>query len=239
MAFSEFPFDAQNPIAYAWPRIRTPMQKGAQNEAVSGKEYRLNYWPWPKWKWQLDYGYLWDDYKGPVGSSSYNNPWMFQALAGFYNQVQGQYAPWLYMDPFDNLANVTNTPGVSGQSAILFNYNGVWNTTANGSVTQGQFCKNQLGGPYEAVQWLAFPSGSLSPFTVYINGAAVGSGTYSLWNRPPALITFNTAPPANATCTWSGNFFYLCRFTKDSFDFSHDWKGKWSAKKIEFQTVFA
>lgn len=233
MAFSEFPFDAQNPIAYAWPIIRTPMQSGSQSVAVSGKEYRLNYWPWPKWRWQLDYGYLWDDYKGPVGSSSNANPWMFQQLAGFFNQMEGQYSPWLYMDPFDNLSRVSNTPGVPAQSQILFNYNGIWNLTANGSVTQGQLCKSQIGGPFEAVQWY---SGSIS---VYINGTLQAPSSYSLLNRPPALITFNSAPAAGASCTWTGQFFYLCRFTKDSYDFSHDWKGKWSAKKIEFQTVFA
>jgi hypothetical protein len=215
MALPEFPFDAVAPRGMTWPIIRTPMQKTLVQTAASGKEYRTALYPWPRWKWKIDFSYLFDDYTNPNFST-----FMFQTLAGFYNQVNGQYGSWLYADQFDS--NATNQPAgyLSG---------GLYVFTGNGSQKVWQLFKQQSGGPLEPVQYMAVT-------TLFVNGTPTVAYAPS---GPPGIVTFTTAPGAGAVVTWTGGFFYLCRFTADSFDFSHDWYGLYSAKSIEFMSVFA
>jgi hypothetical protein len=222
----EFPFDGNNPLGYTWPITRTPMQKTLVSTAVSGKEYRVWLQAWPRWKWKLDMGYLWDDY---AASSVQGASFMFQTLAGFVNQMQGQYSNWIYFDPWDNA--VVN-------QECLWNNGTRWTNTGNGTQTVWSFFKAQNGGPVEPVQWVQSPLGS-SPNGIYVNGTRQSPGSYTINNGPPATVTFNTAPAFGATVEWTGQFYYLCRFTADSYDFSHDWYGKYSVKDLEFMSVLA
>lgn len=49
------------------------------------------------------------------------------------------------------------------------------------------------------------------------------------------LVTF--ASPPTGQLTWSGKFFYRCRFLEDKADFENFLYRLWTAKKIKFQSV--
>jgi len=49
-------------------------------------------------------------------------------------------------------------------------------------------------------------------------------------------LSMQTAPPAGATLSWSGSFYYRCRFTHDELAVDEFMRDLYSAKKVEFIT---
>ncbi len=203
-----------------WPVIRTPQWRTLVQVADSGKEYRSWCWQSPKWKWSVDWNYLFADNLYP----SFTTPNAQNQLLAFYNSLQGQYGTFKYQDPND-----------STQSAQV--------TIAVGDGTTRAFpiFRNYAYGAYgfnETIQWL----GGAPAANIYWNGVLQAAGTYTL-TQPPATVTFNTAPGNGVVISWATNatpgFFFLCRFIKDSVDFSQDFNGIWTVKKLEFQSVLA
>ena len=178
---------------YGWPIVRAPMWKTLVQEAASGKEYRLPLQTYPKWKWTLNYGYLFDD----ISQSWQTTTFMFQQLAGFFNLMQGQNQSFIYFDPYDNTVP-SSTPQNFG--------------TGDGTTALFPLLKHQTGGPGEPVQWVV-----ANP-TIYINGTPTGTAymqsgsTSAVVVSPPAVVAFSPAPSSGAVLTWSGQFYYLCRF---------------------------
>jgi uncharacterized protein (TIGR02217 family) len=58
----------------------------------------------------------------------------------------------------------------------------------------------------------------------------LGSG-YSVSST--GLVTFATAPSNGQNLTWSGTYYYRCRFTKDDLAFDKFMKDFWALKKLE------
>jgi uncharacterized protein (TIGR02217 family) len=130
-------------------------------------------------------------------------------LLGFYNQVRGSYDSWLFSDPDDS--------SVTTQSF----------GTGNGSLTQFQLARTR-GGFVEPVTNL-----SGAP-TILVNGDVQSSG-YSV--SATGLVTF-TSPPANgAALTWTGSFYWRCRFKEDSISPSKFVSLVWELSKLEFVSV--
>src|SRR5258708_1036209 len=181
MAFSQFPTFK----GYTWPIVRSPVQSTIIQTAASGKEYRQGLFAWPRWKWKFDYGYLFYDYSAAWQTQSL----AFQAIAGFFNQAQGQLTPWIYLDPFDSTATLMPASWFNGVT---------WTNVGNGLRVIFNLFKAQQGGPIEQVQ-----VASAGGLQVYLNGVLQGSG-FGLNPGPPAYIQFSS-PPANlVVVTWSG-----------------------------------
>ncbi len=51
------------------------------------------------------------------------------------------------------------------------------------------------------------------------------------------IVTFAKAPAASASLTWSGNFYYLVRFTTDIANFKEFMQNLWDLKSLTFQSV--
>lgn len=66
---------------------------------------------------------------------------------------------------------------------------------------------------------------------VYLNGA-LQTSNYSISST--GLVTFTTPPANAAVLTWSGSYYYRCRFLQDSMEFNKFLSGLWEAKKVEF-----
>lgn len=75
----------------AFPVEKTPMWSTVIQEAASGKETRLGFWSYPKWKYSLAYDVLRSDATAEL-----------QQLLGFFNARQGAFDDWLFDDPDDN-----------------------------------------------------------------------------------------------------------------------------------------
>lgn len=51
------------------------------------------------------------------------------------------------------------------------------------------------------------------------------------------MVTFSTPPESGAALTWSGNYYWRCRFKQDMADFEKFMRGLWKLGQIEFETV--
>jgi uncharacterized protein (TIGR02217 family) len=49
------------------------------------------------------------------------------------------------------------------------------------------------------------------------------------------VVTF--ASPPTGALTWTGQFYYRCRFLNDDLDFANFMQGFWEAKKVEFRST--
>jgi uncharacterized protein (TIGR02217 family) len=129
-----------------------------------------------------------------------------QTLIGFFNNRQGAFDSFLYDDTSDNTV-----------TAHSFG-------TGNGSTTAFQLVR-ALGGNTEPVMNL-----NSNP-SIYVAGALKTPTTdYTLNN---GMVTFAAAPANGAALTWTGGYYYRCRFLQDSADFENFLYQLWTLKKLE------
>lgn len=115
-------------IGLSFPVQRTPTWRSIKQEAISGKETRLQMWTYPRYKYEISIDYL------GSGTAGQNQDW--QALLGFFNSVAGSALPFHWLDANDNQA--TSQPLGTG----------------NGATTSFNFVRS-LGGFAEPVQDVA------------------------------------------------------------------------------------
>jgi len=127
-----------------------------------------------------------------------------ETLIGFFNARKGRFDSFLFEDPLDHV--------VSGQ---LFG-------AGDGTTTKFQLVRS-FGGNTEPVMNL---NG-----TPFIKKAGVSITPASIVN---GLVTFSTAPAAGAALTWSGAYYYRCRFAEDTADFENFLYRLWELRQLEF-----
>lgn len=128
----------------------------------------------------------------------------------FFNTMQGMALPFLYVDPTDN--SVTGATFGAGDGAT--------------TVFQLSRAINSWVEPVYAVY---------SP-TIYVNGVAKVAGTdYSLIGN--GQVSFAVAPAASAVITWTGNFYYLCRFDQDDLPLVQIMNQLWSGAGLKFTSI--
>jgi len=132
----------------------------------------------------------------------------FKSLAGFYNNMKGGYDTFLYLDPYDNVVTAQNFAVGTG-SALAF-----------------QLVRD-IGTFIEPVTNL---NGTPS---IYKNGVLQTSG-YTISN---GIVTFSVAPASGAVLSWTGSFYYRCRFKSDTIDFKQFMYDLWESSKVEFVSV--
>ena len=130
-----------------------------------------------------------------------------QSLIGLFNACKGSYDYFLYTDSDDC--------AVTGQSFGI----GDGSTKTVGLV-------RSYGGFVE-------PIGAVNGTpTIYINGSSTSA--YTITNN---VLTFTSAPSSGSVLTWTGNFYYKCRFMQDSMEFNQFLHQLWEAKKVEFVSI--
>ena len=135
----------------------------------------------------------------------------YQTLLAFFNQQQGNVVPfWFDAGP--------------GQDTVSDQGIG----TGDGTTTQFQLLRS-YGGFSEPV---AASSGSP---TAYANGTAVAA----TFNSPtPGYVTFTTPPAAGAALTWSGGYYFQCRFAKGTAEFEQFMSQLYKTKSINLETYW-
>ena len=130
-----------------------------------------------------------------------------QSILGLFNKVQGSFDTFLYTDPNDN--------------AVTAQQFGV----GDGVTTKFQLVRTYAGyvEPVKAINGTPL---------VYKNGVAT-----TLFTISGGYITFATAPTSGQILTWTGNFYFVCRFLQDSIEFNQFLNNLWNAKKVEFVSV--
>jgi hypothetical protein len=172
--------------------------------------------PFGTWDFELDLSYI--DGGEAVADSA------LQSFLGCYRAACGSGGFFLFTDPNDNtvsqidgvLLNVT--PGAAAPMG----------KTGDGVSTKFQLART-IGQSDDVIQ-------SIEGAQIYVNGLPA-TGAIST----TGVVTFDSAPPADAMLSWDGSFRYLCQFTDDTIAdlarVSRDKKGfLWSAT-IAFESV--
>lgn len=135
-----------------------------------------------------------------------------QYVEMFYNIAGARARAWLFDNVDDNTAvdqSLGTGDGVTRQFALRRTL-----------VVAGL----QFYEPIFAVQ---------TPIVIKVGGAVTTS--FTLGSR--GLVTFTSAPGLNATITWSGKYYWVCRFDDDSLDFSKFNSDMWELGKLSFTSL--
>lgn len=126
-----------------------------------------------------------------------------QTLFAFFNARQGSFDNFLYSDPTDN--------AVTAQGF----------GTGDGATTAFQLQRSYGGNTEPVMNINGAPS-------IYINGSLTSAYTIS-----NGMVTFTVAPAAAAFLTWTGGYYYRCRFAADEQEFENFMYKLWLVKKLE------
>jgi hypothetical protein len=192
--------------------------------AASGRERRTAYWSFPLWKFELSYG---------VVRHRPSQAELF-ALWEFFNAMQGQCGPWLFVDPTDcqiptsALLDSAGAPILDSGGALILDGGGGQLSAAFG-VGDGATRTFQLTRP---MQSFAEPLFAAYAVTVFDNGA-LASG-YSVSG---GQVTFAAAPAAGHTLSWFGFYYFGCRFLQDDLGFEQIVRELWAGKSLKFTSL--
>lgn len=134
-----------------------------------------------------------------------------QALAAFYNARSGAYDSWLFNDVDDNSVTLQQFgvgDGVTTQFQLVRSF---------GGYTEPVWDVNSVPLIYKSAVLQATPTN----YTISAGG----------------LVTFVVAPAAAAPLTWTGTYYWRCRFLKDNLSFTQFMRQLWSLRALEFITV--
>jgi len=184
--------------------------------------------PFPAWDFNVSLP--------PTSSSSLlSTSSIVSQFLGTFGAAQGQGGLWWWNDATDYQV----TTAVSGMLDAVSTSANYMTTTVNGTSTQFQLVRT-LGG----LSWDVIQNLNGSP-NIYVNGDLLSSGDYTISN---GVVTFAYGspaggPPEGATLTWSGNFYFLCRFGADSFEGlsmigSQNGVPVWTCDSIKFGSEF-
>lgn len=219
---SSFLFPSLTGQQYNYTRKYNWGTPGVQ-KSLSTKTSTIIYQQWPTIMWEFAFEFLRDQTFQGGGATE------LSALVSLYNAVRGRYDTFLFTDPDFNTISVANAPtlGIIG--------------TGNGS-NLGPFQLMVLyappGGQYSAGAGASEIVQNLNGTPIlYANNVAISSSNYSI--GPTGLVTFGAghAPANGAVLTWSGSFYYRCRFDSDDYDFKKIMNKIWMLDKLDFSSV--
>ncbi len=136
-----------------------------------------------------------------------------QALIGFINSCQGGFGTFLYRDDDDNAA-VNQQLGVGDGATVTFPL----------IRTFGNYIESV--GRVNAVSSVTV-AGSSASYTV----------NYDVGTESGSSITFTAPPAAGATILASFTFYWRCRFSDDTVDFTKFLYGMSSVSGLKFESV--
>jgi hypothetical protein len=191
---------------------------------ASGRERRTAYWPSPLWQFELQY---------EVIRHRPTAPELF-ALWEFFNVLQGQFAPFLFVDPAD--CQIPTSALLDASGAPLLDSSGAIITDGSGDPTG---CTFGIGdGSTRTFQLTrsinSFTEAVYSAYapTILDNGAIAGTNVVS-----GGQVTFAAAPAVGHTLIWFGYFYFGCRFLQDDLSFEQIVTQLWSAKSLKFTSL--
>ena len=193
---------------------------------ASGRERRTAYWPFPLWQFELAYEVV---RHRPTQAELFK-------LWEFFNVVQGQYLPFLFVDPSDCqiptsvLLDSAGNPLLDSSGALILDGSGGplgFTFGVGDGVTTAFQLTRQIGSFIEPV-FSAF-----NP-TILDNGALAASHTVAR-----GVVTFAAAPAAGHVLSWFGCFYFGCRFAQDDLGFEQIVQQLWAGKSLKFTSVRA
>lgn len=178
---------------------KAPMWSTSVLKSASGRRRTMEYYSYPIWQFELSYEVI--RHKPTVAE-------LF-TIWEFFNVAQGQFSPWLFVDPSDCqiLVGAPQTFGVGDGSTKTF----------------------QL---IRAINSFVEPVYGVYSPTILDNGAAAGTHTVA-----SGQVTFTAAPAAGHTLSWYGYFYFGCAFAQDDLTFEQIVPLLWAGKSLKFESI--
>jgi hypothetical protein len=191
---------------------------------ASGRERRTAYWSFPLWKFELSHGVI---RHRPSQAE-------LAAMWEFFSVMQGQFGPWLFVDPTDcqlptslildssgqpitDSSGAFITDGSSAPASYAF-------ATGDGATTTFQLTRQ--------INSFAEPVYSVFEPVIFDNGGLAAAHTVA-----SGKVTFSVAPAAGHVLSWFGYFYFGCRFVQDDLTFEQIVRQLWSGKSLKFTSL--
>lgn len=137
----------------------------------------------------------------------------FQTIVNFFNSRQGMFDTWLFTAPSDNVA-----------TAQSFG-------TGDGTTTAFQLKRALTVGGFQ--EPIFNVNGTPS---IYTNGVLKTAGLdYSI--SATGLVTFTVAPVNGNALTWTGSYYFRCRFKLDLSQFENFARQLYKQGVVQFRSV--
>ncbi len=203
---------------------KTPQWSTGVIRAASGRERRTAYWSFPLWKFELSYGVI----RHRPSQAELSTLWEF------FNAMQGQFGPWLFVDPTDCQLPTSLLLDAGGQP--ITDSSGAFVSDGSSTPTSYPFATGD--GVTTAFQLTRQINSFVEPvFAVFEpvildNGALAGTHTIA-----GGAVTFSVAPAAGHVLSWFGYFYFGCRFLQDDLTFEQIVRQLWSGKSLKFTSL--
>ncbi|MBF0460589.1 MAG: DUF2460 domain-containing protein [Magnetococcales bacterium] len=137
----------------------------------------------------------------------------YETLQGFILGRRGSFESFLFLDPTDSIC--TDMPfGVGDGVQTAFQLTRAFGFHGSFSFTE----------PVENIKTLTI---------IRVNGVALSApGDYAI--SATGLVTFTAPPVVGAVITWSGAFYFRCRFGEDTADFARTLPNLWELRELTF-----
>jgi uncharacterized protein (TIGR02217 family) len=198
-----------------WSIKKTPRYNTLVQEPVSGRGcVRIPLMQFPLWDFEFTLAYLPGNLN--YGSSVENTGTIYQQIIAFFTACQGRL-PFLFLDPWDNY--------VQGQQI----------GTGDGTTTQFTMYR-QFAAMGQTGQDLI--QNFVTPPNIYVNGVLQTVTTdYTIDEYGTLTFKAGHIPTSGHAITWTGTFYFLCAFAKDSFDdLEQQMAGIWNIKQFKFSS---
>lgn len=201
-----------------WDRKKTPEWSTKVQRTASGKESRVSFFSSPLWNFSLTYEFLRTDHTFDE----------LKSIVQLFNSCKGSFDTFLFSDPYDRTVVgqvIGYGDGTTASFQLLRNNMGVIENVV--SVDYSDSLQS-----IEAVTLISEIT-SFTAIKFYINGVE----NYHNSTSSTGVLTFNIAPQLNDVISWTGQFYYRCRFKEDMMEFNNFMLNLWEAKKVEFVSV--
>lgn len=131
-----------------------------------------------------------------------------ELLEGFFNSVGGTFEDFLLKDDVEN--------SVEEQSFGI----------GDGTETKFQLVRS-------LPNWVEPISGLVESPQLFIDGVETTDFSFDNYG----FVYFTSPPPEDSVLTWSGNYYFRCRFENDELELSRGWEGLWEDIQINLITV--
>ena len=137
----------------------------------------------------------------------------YESLQGFILARRGSFEAFLFCDPTDSVC--TDMPfGIGNGVQTAFQLTRAFGFHGNFSFTE----------PVEHIKTLT---------AIKVNGITKSApGDYTISST--GLVTFTNPPAVDVVLTWSGEFFFRCRFLDDTEDFGQTFPDVWDLQELKF-----
>jgi hypothetical protein len=208
---------------------KSPMWSTKVKRAASGRERRTAQWPYPLWQFKVDYEFIRQKLTYPEQAT----------LWEFFNTMNGQFLPWLFVDPSDCAVITAALTDPSTGAVLTDPSTGAVLTDPATYATYGLGTQFGTGDGVTTVfqlnrkinSWSEPVYGVYQPL-IFDNGAVAGANTIA-----NGAVTFSTAPTSGHALLWAGYFYYGCRFDQDEAKQTQFTQYHWSNDGLKFTSL--